>query len=324
MRFVHSYSRATSHLIPTPQGDFAFISTPGSDAIEFFDNTENSDDSASFRYHPFNIENPLRTYELSRDQHREVILKALEKIDHHVFEKVVISRTKNVSITKTMAEWLSVYRTLCSRYPSACVNWFSQGNTMWMGATPELLVSKKENTWRTVSLAGTQPFKADISLDDHPWKDKEIREQGIVTAYIISTLQNAGAKQIVASDPYNLHAGPLVHIKSDITFDFDGDISHILKSLHPTPAVCGFPLKESLDFIRMHELHSRDMYAGYFGVQDAKGNAHYYVNLRCIHIQSDTLTLYAGGGIVAGSDPDKEWEETEKKMDVMLSVVQSV
>ena len=321
MRFVNSYSRSKPHLFPTPKGDFAFIAKPGSDAIEFFDNTENSDNSASFRYHPFNIQNPLRAHEMTREQHREVILKALVKIDTHEFEKVVISRTKNVSITKTMAEWLAVFRALCSRYPSACVNWFSHGNSMWMGATPELLVSKKGKLCRSVSIAGTQPFNTEISVDDHTWKDKEIREQGIVTAYIISTLQEAGASQISTSAPYNLQAGPLVHIKTDISFESDGEISRVLQALHPTPAVCGFPLQESLNFISTHELHSREMYAGYFGIQDSEGNADYYVNLRCMHIQPDKLTLYAGGGIVTGSDPDKEWEETEKKMDVMLSVV---
>ena len=323
MRFANTYSRSHSQQIPAPNGDFAFISKPGSDEIKFFDNTENQSNSASFRFHPFDTKNQMRPYEISREQHREVILKALETINSHSLEKVVISRTKSVSITKTMAEWLTVFRALCSLYPNACVNWFSHGNSMWMGATPELLVSKKGKLCRSVSIAGTQPFNTEISVDDHTWKDKEIREQGIVTAYIISTLQEAGASQISSSAPYNLQAGPLVHIKTDISFESDGEICHILQALHPTPAVCGFPLQESLNFISTHELHSREMYAGYFGIQDSEGNADYYVNLRCMHIQPDKLTLYAGGGIVAGSDPDKEWEETEKKMDVMLTVVAS-
>ena len=186
------------------------------------------------------------------------------------------------------------------------------------------MLSKKGGTWHTVAIAGTQPFYSAISLEDHAWKDKEIREQAIVTEYITRVLQQAGAANVIASAPYNLNAGSLVHIKTDISFEFDGDTNHILQALHPTPAVCGFPLKESLDFIRSHEPHSRQLYAGYFGIAQDNGDADYFVNLRCMRIQTDHLTLYAGGGIVPGSDPEKEWEETERKMDVMLSVVQGV
>jgi isochorismate synthase len=324
MQLIQTFGRSHAEEIPIPSGDFALISKPGSDEIFYFENGDTSHPLASFRYHPFHSQNNKKDEDMSREQHRDIILKALEEMQNHNFEKVVVSRTKKISINHNRSEWMSVFRTLCNRYPTACINWFSQGSEMWMGATPELLLSKKGETWRTVAIAGTQAFNSANSLEDHTWKDKEIREQAIVTDYIIHVLQQAGAANVIASAPYNLNAGSLVHIKTDITFEFDGDTSHILQVLHPTPAVCGFPLKESLDFIRTHEPHSRELYAGYFGMLQENGDADYFVNLRCMRIQANNLTLYAGGGIVSGSDPEKEWEETERKMDVMLSVVQGV
>ncbi|MFM9986938.1 MAG: chorismate-binding protein [Flavobacteriales bacterium] len=323
MQLIQTYSRSHSENIPVPTGDFALISKPGSNEIFYFENGDNSNPIVSFRCHPFKSENNKKDADMSREQHREIILKALEEMQNHNFAKVVVSRTKQISISKTRSEWMYVFRILCNRYPTACINWFSHGNEMWMGATPELLLSKKGGKWHTVSISGTQPFDTAIPLENHAWKDKEIREQAIVTEYITRVLQQAGAANVIASAPYNLNAGSLVHIKTEITFEFVGDTSHILQALHPTPAVCGFPLKESLDFILTHEPHSRELYAGYFGMLQDNGDADYFVNLRCMRILPDHLTLYAGGGIVPGSDPEKEWEETEKKMEVMLSVVQS-
>lgn len=321
MRYLKSFSRSQSDLPELPEAPFAFISLPGEDIIHCF--TQSSASSASFRYHPFDARNKHPSEILSRNAHRAIIEEALSAMRDHHFEKVVVSRTKDVHLSKSRFEWTRVFWEIGRRYPAACINWFIDGEDMWMGATPELLLSKRGTTWKTVSIAGTQLLQTNLPLEDHAWHDKEIREQAIVTSYISSSLKGAGANGLQTSAPFNVQAGPLVHIKTDITFSYIGNVRHILETLHPTPAVCGFPLTESRDFIRAHETHDRSLYAGYLGIEYENGDADYFVNLRCMRIRKDYITLFAGGGIVPGSDPDKEWEETERKMDVMLSAVTS-
>ncbi|MGB0175928.1 MAG: chorismate-binding protein, partial [Owenweeksia sp.] len=96
----------------------------------------------------------------------------------------------------------------------------------------------------------------------------------------------------------------------------------LLYNLHPTPAVGGWPKKEALAYIEDHEKHDRAYYSGYFGLR-TKDSFAYYVNLRCMQVYNNAVVLYAGGGILADSDPVSEWEETEAKLQTLLRVIQS-
>jgi isochorismate synthase len=91
--------------------------------------------------------------------------------------------------------------------------------------------------------------------------------------------------------------------------------------LHPTPAICGFPLSKSLEFINEFESFNREYYAGFLGPISKSGDFSLWVNLRCAKIQSSTINFYAGAGIVEGSDPEAEYLETERKMDTLRQLV---
>ena len=91
--------------------------------------------------------------------------------------------------------------------------------------------------------------------------------------------------------------------------------------MHPTPAVCGIPKQESLHFIGKNEGYDRGFYSGVVGMLNPDGKTDLYVNLRCANITGHKIVLYAGGGILASSDMESEWQETEEKMKTIGNVI---
>ena len=94
--------------------------------------------------------------------------------------------------------------------------------------------------------------------------------------------------------------------------------------LHPTPAVCGQPKGNSLDFIRMYEGYDRKFYSGYLGPVNMGNSTRLFVNLRCAELFDDGSSIYVGGGIVKRSNQKKEWEETEEKAQVIKNLLKDV
>ena len=112
-------------------------------------------------------------------------------------------------------------------------------------------------------------------------------------------------------------------MKSDFHFSLPDvrKIGDVLKLLHPTPAVCGLPKEEAYRFILANEGYDRSYYSGFIGWLDPNGTTDLYVNLRCMNISPTTFTLYAGGGLLAASRLEDEWQETEDKLDTMRRLI---
>lgn len=117
-------------------------------------------------------------------------------------------------------------------------------------------------------------------------------------------------------------AGALSHLKTDFHFSLNDSqrLGDLLKLLHPTPAVCGLPKEEAYRFILDNEGYDRSYYSGFIGWLRPEGRTDLYVNLRCMNVKEDSLTLYAGGGLLASSELDDEFQETEKKMQTMQNL----
>ena len=113
------------------------------------------------------------------------------------------------------------------------------------------------------------------------------------------------------------------HLKTDFRFSLKDNkgLGDLLKVLHPTPAVCGLPKEEAYRFILQNEGYDRRYYSGFIGWLDPEGRTDIYVNLRCMHIEDEQLTLYAGGGLLASSELNDEWLETEKKLQTIKRLI---
>lgn len=184
---------------------------------------------------------------------------------------------------------------------------------LWMGRTPERLLTVADGVGRTVALAGTMPAPAGLNPD--AWDAKNRREQAYVAEFITRCLSDHGYAP-ETDGPRPVRAGNVVHLCTD--FDFPLRHTHrlgtLLAYLHPTPAVCGYPKEEAYRFIAEHEGLDRRYYAGFLGWLDPAGRTDLYVNLRCMEWGAGSVHFYAGGGIMPESEWRSEWNETALKM----------
>jgi isochorismate synthase len=258
----------------------------------------------------------------NRDTFIELVKSGLEAISSGTLEKIVLARTKHIDLEEGF-DLGKTFLTLLDSYPNSFVNFFHipQIGT-WMGATPEVLIETKGDMFFTMALAGTQPAKGDNPLKTAAWTQKEIEEQALVSRYIVDCFKKIRLREYEEHGPKTVMAGNLLHLRSDFKVDmkatgFPQLGSVMLKLLHPTSAVCGMPSKEAHEFLQNHESFDRSFYAGFIGPVNIESETSLYVNLRTANFQENRVILYAGAGITPDSDPEKEWEETEMKCEII-------
>ncbi|WP_062763229.1 isochorismate synthase MenF [Falsirhodobacter sp. alg1] len=196
-----------------------------------------------------------------------------------------------------------------------------------VGATPELLLRKRGAAISSHPLAGSAKRLEDSTADaaaahDLSRSDKDRHEHALVVEYILDTLAPY-CHQLGAPDGTTLtttrsmwHIGTFIE---GILKDPETPAIVLASLLHPTPAVCGLPCQRSADLIRDLEPVSRDFYAGAVGWCDRQGDGAWYVAIRCAEICGAQARLYAGAGIVLGSEPYAEAAETGAKFGALLA-----
>lgn len=232
------------------------------------------------------------------------------------YQKIVLSRCQNLDASDVVDYnyMLNLFGRACLKYHNAFIYVaYCGGSDYWFGCSPEVLVETDDDGFRSVALAGTMP------VGDGEWSDKNIREQRYVSDFMREVLESLSSK-IWQSEPYSAKAGGLKHLKTDFKYTLKQgySLSEVVGLLHPTPAVSGLPRNESCLFILDNEGYDRSFYSGVVGVWSAP---HLYVNLRCAHFHNKTATLYAGGGLVNGSELESEWNETISKMKTIMSII---
>jgi len=265
--------------------------------------------------------------ESSKDEFLRIVSAGIQEIEQGTFEKIVPARARQVELGAEF-DIIASFEKLCSAYPQALISYVSiPGFGNWLGASPELLVSVEDKRiFKTVALAGTLPYQPGIDLKSVAWTQKEIEEQALVERYVISCFKRVRLREYEEHGPKTAVAGNLMHLKSEFTVDmkatnFPQIGSVMLDLLHPTSAVCGMPLEPSLNFLNNNESHERRFYAGYLGPVNVHNNIELFVNIRCMQISGTRATLYAGAGVTIDSVPEKEWNETEMKLNTLLNVI---
>lgn len=244
--------------------------------------------------------------------------KFSKALNDGIFEKLVLSRCEKIH--SEIIDVFGSFMKACAAYPRMMVYLAKTPATgIWLGCTPEILLSGEKSHYRTVALAGTMAAD-DNDIRNLVWSEKNKEEQAVVASYIRSRL-NVLATVIEEEGPYTSKAGNLVHLKSEFHFSPKPSCSltDIINSLHPTPAVCGLPKDEALAFILKNEAYDRSYYSGIVGMLDSSGTTNLYVNLRCANL-SDGIA-YAGGGLLRQSDVRSEWNETEEKLKTIKKIL---
>ncbi len=238
------------------------------------------------------------------------------------FQKLVLSRKRKIELPAHFLFANVFSKALCT-YPNTLVYLAHTSLTnTWLGSTPELFISEQNGMFHSVALAGTQTVEAGTDISSLFWSEKNVYEQRIVADYFRKQLTD-NLLPFSNSETYSFSVGNLAHLKTDFHFQKHDQIrtGEILALIHPTPAVCGFPKEEAFEFINQMENHSRSYYSGFVGNLGMNNRTDLYVNLRCLRVIDRSLSLYAGGGIVASSDREEEWNETEGKMQAMLNIL---
>ena len=256
----------------------------------------------------------------TREEYITKVQKALEVIESEQLQKVVLSRKITV---KLKPDPFYTFETLLRQFPEAfCYFLYHPKIGIWMGASPETLLIYSKDRISTVSLAGTQ--KVGVSKDTL-WTLKEIREQEYVTRFIEKAIEGFTDPPII-SNPETVQAGNLLHLKTLVEASNPRvGLEEFIEALHPTPAVCGIPADKAQAYLVANEGYARDFYTGFLGELNWGPNkeSHLFVNLRCMNFKDDEVHVYVGGGLVKGSDPEQEWQETVHKSASMLHLLRN-
>lgn len=263
----------------------------------------------------------------SKKQWTSSVELALETIENTSLKKVVLARRSTVSLAGPLLghELLSLSR--AQNRDSFHFLFQIEENHAFVGSTPERLYSRRGRLIETEALAGT------IGRDDDPEQDsklsnwlihdnKNLTENQYVVDDIVERLLPFCDHVEVEREPRLVRLRRVQHLKRHIQAELSkhADKSRLLQSLQPTAAVAGLPRREALQFIERNEPFSRAWYSGSVGYISEQ-SAEFCVSIRSALVEDDTLHLFAGAGIVPGSNAEHEWQELDKKMSTLLSLI---
>lgn len=259
------------------------------------------------------------------DSYEGLVERALESITDGELDKVVTARSLRIPGHLDMTVILDRLR---HRFPNCATFAFSSGDQVFLGASPEQLVARRGPRVDTMAVAGTRP------RHDHPGLDAQLRasllaspkerlEHQMVVDDIRATLRNAGVELDPDADTGVLQLRRNQHLYTPVggTLTTAASTLDLVAALHPTPAVAGLPRRESQDWIDEHESFDRGWYAAPVGWTTVDGTGEFRVALRSALLDADSITLFAGGGIVDGSVPSQELTETAVKFEALLGAL---
>jgi salicylate biosynthesis isochorismate synthase/menaquinone-specific isochorismate synthase len=252
---------------------------------------------------------------------------ATERIRGGEMSKVVLAREVVVEAASAH-DPAAVFGALREQFPSCFCFCAGTPEAAFVGASPELLVRRSGASAQTVALAGSTRRSSDPAVDDHLGEqllrsEKDRREQRIVAERIVRTLRPHAVWVETVPDPELVKIANIQHLATPVIAQLAEPHSAVELTglLHPTPAVGGEPWPGAAAAIAALERMDRGWYAGPVGWMDATEDGEFCVALRSALLRDREARLYAGVGVVAGSDPAAELAETEVKLEALLPLL---
>jgi isochorismate synthase len=294
----------------------AWVTTVDDAEPNFVTPTEPPASAASYSVHPG----------ISVDYYLEAVKQARDAVRNGSITKAVIAR----DIVITASAPIDVYAVLL-RLRSSFGSSYRYLVDNFIGASPELLVAVDNGAISSHPLAGTAPRTGDPQSDSALAEkllssEKNQIEHRVVIDMVHDTLLPFCSYLDWQPEPSVMQVANVQHLGTLMQGMLSKPFMHILDAaimLSPTPALGGFPKQEALNLIKQYEGIDRGRYGGAVGWFDQKGNGAFAVAIRCAQLSPDRTSarLFAGGGIVADSEPAAELAETQAKFQAMLAAI---
>lgn len=257
----------------------------------------------------------------------QAVAAATDRIGQGDLNKVVLAREVVVD-SPAAHDAAAVFCALREQFPACFCFCAGTPEAAFLGASPELLVRRAGSGASSVALAGSTRRSSDPAVDDHLAQqllrsDKDRREHRIVAERIMRTLRPLAVWVESAPEPEVVKVANIQHLATPLIAQLSEPRSAVELAglLHPTPAVGGEPWPAAAEPIAALERMDRGWYAGPVGWMDATEDGEFCVALRSALLRDRKARLYAGVGVVAGSDPAAELAETEVKLGALLPLL---
>ncbi|MBD0843992.1 isochorismate synthase [Streptomyces sp. TRM68416] len=263
------------------------------------------------------------------ERYGEAVAAAVARMRAGEFDKVVLARTLELT-SRREPDLMAMLRRLAQRDPAGYTFAVPSGpGRTLIGASPELLVSRRNGRLTANPLAGSIPRSDDLAEDvrravallESP---KDLHEHAVVVAAVREALAPFCRDLDVPERPTLVRTAAMWHLSTTVTGELaapDTTALELASALHPTPAVCGTPTDVARTVIAESEPFDRGPYTGMVGWQDADGDGEWVVTIRCAEAEGRSLRLFAGAGVVAASTPEAETAETAAKFRTFLHAV---
>ena len=271
---------------------------------------------------------PFTRAESGRSGWDAAVRDALVAIDEGRVSKVVLARTLDV-MTGGRLDPIEVVHHLWTGNGGSHVFYFEpEDGCALLGAAPETVTTLSGGQFHATAVAGTVARGETASeqkqlAEQLLASEKEGAEQRIALEDMVDRLGPLAEEIRAQPEPHVLTLARIQHLETEIRARLPEGTSAltVLEALHPTPAVCGLPRDAALEFLGEEEPFERGWYAGPVGWFDLDGNGVFVPALRCAVVRDLRWRLFAGAGIVKGSDPGLEWDETSIKFEPMLGAL---
>ncbi|WP_413725113.1 isochorismate synthase MenF [Sodalis sp. RH16] len=273
---------------------------------------------------PFAAGEISAAHQPERPQWRQIIARALTALREQQFAKVVLARrTRLVLSGKLRSAALMAASKAVNHHCYHYMLCWSPGRA-FLGSSPERLYRRRENRLDTEALAGTVaaggPSSSAAELADWLMNDDKNQRENLLVVDDICQRLHPAALSLDVTPPEIISLRTVQHLRRTIMAQLNcRDDVRCLSMLQPTAAVAGLPRDAARRFIARHEPFGREWYAGSAGYLSL-AQSEFCVSLRCAQVENQSVMLYAGAGIVEGSDADQEWREIENKAAGMRSL----
>ena len=260
--------------------------------------------------------------------YRAAVRRGLARIAAGEFQKIVLARAIDLRANRALHP-LTVLNGLRQRFPDCYAFSVATGvGPSFIGASPERLVRVSQGVMETEALAGSARRGAGASEDAAlgaalARSEKDLREHRHVIGSILRRVEPLGVRLDYAGAPVLRKLANVQHLHTPMRGVLPDGVRllDLLAVLHPTPAVGGTPREAAVSAIRELEGFPRGLYAGAIGWLNARGGGEFFVGLRSALVEGERARVYAGAGIVAGSEPEREFAETELKFQALLAAL---